>query len=152
MEALGVQRLGYVEHGKALAALAESHAVLCLLDDLPGAARVYPAKIFELMYLGRPCLALTPEGVHADLVRRHALGEVIPPRAPEAICAALAQRLRAFRDGEISTRANAIDVEPFDRRRQAGEFADVFRAARDRARGPTPAAPRPSRHHSSWSS
>ncbi|HEV3190830.1 MAG TPA: glycosyltransferase, partial [Polyangiaceae bacterium] len=57
-EPMGVHRLGYLEHEQALVELARSHAVLCLLDDLPGASRIYPAKIFEIMYLGRPCLAL----------------------------------------------------------------------------------------------
>jgi glycosyltransferase involved in cell wall biosynthesis len=134
---LGVQRLGYLEHEQALAELARSHAVLCLLDDLPGASRIYPAKIFEIMYLGRPCLALAPEGALAQLVRDHALGDVIHPRDSEAIFAALSCRLRRFRDGKvgplIDAAPQAVDIERFHRRRQAGEFARIFRAAVARA-------------------
>jgi glycosyltransferase involved in cell wall biosynthesis len=135
--ALGVQRLGYLEHEQALAELARSHAVLCLLDDLPGAGRIYPAKIFEIMYLGRPCLALAPEGALAELVRYHALGEVIHPRDSEAIFAALSRRLHLFRDSVVGTRidaaTHAVDIERFHRKRQAGEFAQIFRAAVDYA-------------------
>jgi glycosyltransferase involved in cell wall biosynthesis len=138
MDTKGVRRLGYLDHQAALAELAQSHAVLCILDDLPGADRIYPAKIFEIMYLGRPCLALTPEGALADLVRKHVLGDVVHPRDPEAIFAALLHRLRSFRDRGAATfneaAAHPIDIERFDRRRQAGEFARIFRAAVEHAR------------------
>ena len=69
-EALGVRRLGYVEHESAIRELASSHLALCLLDEVEGAARIYPAKIFEIMHLGRPVLALAPEGALSGLVRR----------------------------------------------------------------------------------
>lgn len=128
--ALGVQCLGYMEHAQALAELASSHAVLCLLHDLPGASRIYPAKIFEIMYVRRPCLALAPEGVLADLVRRHALGEVVHPGDPEAIMAVLRRKLRAFLENpgaDVTT--HPLDIEPFHRKRQAGEFARIFQDA-----------------------
>jgi glycosyltransferase involved in cell wall biosynthesis len=134
MESLGLRRIGYLEHAQALAELAQSHAVLCLLDDLPGAERIYPAKIFEIMYLGRPCLALAPEGALARLVRDHALGEVVPPRDPEAICRALSRRLQLFRDGNVAaTTAHAVNIERFHRKRLAGEFARIFRDAAETA-------------------
>jgi hypothetical protein len=135
--AMGVKLMGYMEHAQALAELARSHAVLCLLDDLPGASRIYPAKIFEIMYLGRPCLALTPEGALAQLVRDHALGDVIHPRDSEAIFTALSRKLQVFRDckGAFNDMVSrAVDIARFQRQRQAGEFARIFRAAVDYAR------------------
>jgi len=128
-EALGVSRLGYVEHARAIGHLAESHAALCILDHVEGVERIYPAKIFEIMRVGRPCLALTPEGALADLVRRHRLGEVVSPRSPEAIAEALAKMLRAFRDARAMDHAPR-DLERFDRKLQAAQFAQVFRAAK----------------------
>jgi glycosyltransferase involved in cell wall biosynthesis len=139
MEALGVRRMGYLEHAQALAELARSHAVLCLLDDCPGADRIYPAKIFEIMHLGRPCLALAPDGALADLVRKHALGEVVPPRDAEAICAALSRMLRSFRDGQRTPAdTHAIGIEGFHRERLAARFARIFRDAAEHARSKTP--------------
>jgi glycosyltransferase involved in cell wall biosynthesis len=132
-EALGVRRLGYLEHTAALQTLAESHAALCLLSELPGVERIYPAKIFEIMRLGRPCLALTPEGALATLVRRHRLGEVVPPGAPERIAATLARWVSDFRDGKFAEQAGPVDIERFDRSRQAGAFADVLRGAKERS-------------------
>jgi glycosyltransferase involved in cell wall biosynthesis len=128
-EALGVRRLGYVAHEQAIVQLAESHEALCILDEVDGVERIYPAKIFEIMRVGRPCLALTPDGALARLVREHRLGEVIAPRDAPAIASALEQRLRAFRDGRALPSHAPIGVERFDRAVQAEQFAKVFRDA-----------------------
>lgn len=136
MEALGVRRLGYMDHAQALRALGGSHLVLCILDDAPGVERIYPAKIFELMHLGRPCLTLAPGGALARLVERHGLGDRLEPRDEEGIASLLASKLRAFRDGKVPpggevSRGRGVDL--FDRRAIAGEFAGVMRAAIARA-------------------
>jgi hypothetical protein len=133
-EALGVKRLGYLEHSSAIAQLAESHAALCLLDEVSGVERIYPAKIFEIMKIGRPCLALTPPGALADLVRNHQLGEVVPPRDAEAIASSIERRLRDFLDQRAPSYA-PVDIQRFDRRLQAAEFARVFRSAHAVAQG-----------------
>src|SRR5690606_39266499 len=125
----------YLEKGEVARQLAGSHMVLCLLDDFPGCERIYPGKIFELMYLGRPCLTLAPPGALADLVAAHRLGPVVPPRDEAAIAAALAGALRAFRDGRYRATADATGIERYHRRALAGRFAEVFRGALARARG-----------------
>ncbi len=135
MEALGVARVGYVPHGQVIGELSASHLTLCLLADEPGNERVYNAKVFELMRLGRPCLVLAPEGALADLMHAHRAAEVVAPRDVPAIAAALERHLRAFAAGEYRPRSEAIGVERFDRRRLAGEFAAVFRDAHERVTG-----------------
>jgi glycosyltransferase involved in cell wall biosynthesis len=131
MEQLGVKRVGYLAHDEALRALAASHMVLCILDDAPGVERIYPAKIFEAMYLGRPCLTLAPDGALSRLVERYKIGYRLRPRDEAAICELLAQKLRAFRDGArgATIEAGAGGIERFDRRVTAGSFADVMRDA-----------------------
>jgi hypothetical protein len=133
-EALGVERLGYIDHDRVLAELAASHLVVVILDDVPGVERVYPGKIFELMCLRRPILTLTPPGALADLVDRHNLGEIAGPRDEERIAALLERSLRAFRAGELPLRAQVRDIDRFHRRNLAGEFAEVLREARSLAR------------------
>ena len=139
-EALGVERVGYVEHARVLRELAASHMVLCLLDDVPGVERIYPAKIFELMMLGRPCLTLSPPGALTRLVARHHLGEVIAPRDEAAIAAFLEQKLREFVGqggggaGRVIPDATPTGIERYARRALAGELAEVLREARRRAR------------------
>lgn len=147
MDALGVRRVGHVDKAQVTPMLAASHMALCLLDEMPGAERIYPAKFFELLFLGRPVLTLAPEGALTALARRHALGPVIAPRDEESIAAALERALRAFRDGRYETRTSpAGDLDRFDRKAQAGRFADVFREAsrlrQARAAAPVPLARR----------
>lgn len=161
-ESLGISRHGYVEHSRALAALGASHAALCLLEDLPGAERIYPAKIFEILFLGKPCLTIAPEGALSRLARRYGLGDVVHPRDTDAIASALARMLEKFRDGHVVTLRHpttlSADIDRFHRKRQAGEFACVFRAAIRFARGhdgeasPAPLASSPGRQKDSvWS-
>jgi glycosyltransferase involved in cell wall biosynthesis len=129
-EALGVKRLGYVAHDEVLRQLAASHLVLCLLYDVPGVERIYPAKIFELMFLGRPTLTLSPPGALARLVEEHHLGDLLPPRDESAIAELLARRLREFRDSGVAPPALAASsgIARYDRKALAGEFAEVMRA------------------------
>jgi glycosyltransferase involved in cell wall biosynthesis len=132
-EALGVERVGFIDKDQVTPALSASHMTLCLLDIMPGAERIYPAKIFELMYLGRPCLTLAPPGALADLSRKHQLGPVLAPRDEPAIVDELVRALRAFRAGTFPRRAGAVGIERYHRRAIAAEFADLFRSVAPRA-------------------
>ncbi len=132
-EALGVRRMGYLDHHLVLAEQARSHLCLCLLDDVPGNERIYPGKIFELMYLRRPCLTLAPQGALTRLSARHQLGDVLPPRDEAAIAALLSRKLRAFRDGTYNAEAAPVDISRYHRRALAAEFARVMRLSRELA-------------------
>jgi glycosyltransferase involved in cell wall biosynthesis len=134
-EALGVERIGYLEHDEAVRALAASHLVLVILDETEGTEHIYPAKIFEAMAVGRPSLTLAPEGALTRLVDRHKVGERLPPRDEEAICTLLIDKLRAFRDGRPLVAEAPVGISIFDRREIARAFADVIdEAARRRRR------------------
>ncbi len=136
-EALGVTRRGYLPHEEVLRELSASHAVLCILDDVPGVERIYPAKIFELMYLGRPCLTLSPPGALTRLVEKHRLGEILPPRDEGKIAAYLERELRAFEDsgGRPGKPEEPVGIARYHRRALAGELAEVVREAVRHARG-----------------
>ena len=139
MEALGVERIGYVPHDDVLRELAASHMTLCLLDDVSGAERIYPAKIFELMRLGRPVMTLaSSRSALARLARRHDLGPIEHPRDERAIAGVLEDRLRAFQRSDNAPAAwqKAPGIERYDRRALAGEFAEILREAASSARRP----------------
>jgi glycosyltransferase involved in cell wall biosynthesis len=137
--AIGVERTGYVPHDAVLRELAASHLTACLLDDVAGAERILPAKVFELMRLGRPVLTLAaPGSALARLAERHALGPIAPPRDEAAIAAALQGAVERFDRGDkgLEPWRNAPGVERYDRRALAGEFAEILRAAASDARRP----------------
>jgi glycosyltransferase involved in cell wall biosynthesis len=129
MDAFNVHRLGFVPKEAVMPALAESHLVLCIQGEFKGAERIYPAKIFELLHLGRPCLTLSPRGVLTELVENHRCGVALPPNDIPAIAAFLEEQLRLFRDGKYQINSPAIGIERFHRREIAGEFVKVFRLA-----------------------
>jgi glycosyltransferase involved in cell wall biosynthesis len=142
MEAYGVRRTDYLEHDRALEELSASHASLCILDDAPGVARIYPAKIFELLHLGRPCLTIAPDGVLASFAREHEMGPVVRPSDPDAIVRTLVEFLNAFRERRWAayvpplTRNRQSKIERFHRQRLAGQFSAVFERAVSHARAP----------------
>jgi hypothetical protein len=102
-----------------------------------GVERIYPAKIFELMYLGRPVLTLSPPGALARLVAAHGLGDLLPPRDEDAILALLSDKLRAFRAAQANghpyeATLAARGIERYHRKALAGELAGVMRRAVER--------------------
>jgi hypothetical protein len=136
-EELGVERIGYVPHARVLHELAASHLTVCILDEAAGAERVYPAKLFELMHLGRPMLTLAPrDSAAARLVERYGFGPALRPRDEEAIASDLLRRLQAFRGGDyrLELGQNAAAIRCFDRRALAARFAELLRDAGARAR------------------
>ena len=64
-----VHQPAYAAHAVALATMQSADALLLLLSDVPGAERVAPAKLFEYLAVGRPMLAVTPDGETASIVR-----------------------------------------------------------------------------------
>jgi glycosyltransferase involved in cell wall biosynthesis len=141
-EAIGVERTEYVPHGQVLRELAASHATLCVLDDVSGVERIHPAKIFELMRLGRPVITLAPaDSALARLATRHALGPWAPPRDAPAIALLLERELRAFGEsGNLSApwqfAPRAAGIDRYDRRALAREFAEILNEAARAARRP----------------
>jgi glycosyltransferase involved in cell wall biosynthesis len=137
-EAIGVERVGYLPHAEVLRELAASHLTLCLLDDVAGAERILPAKIFELMHLGRPTFTLAPpRSALARLAARHAMGPSAHPRDEEGIASVLETRLREFQKGDAAVAwRNAPGSERYHRRALAGEFAEILRRAAAEVRRP----------------
>ncbi|MBK9262573.1 MAG: glycosyltransferase family 4 protein [Polyangiaceae bacterium] len=123
-----VRRTGVLPREQALRMLAQSHVALLILDAVPGAESMYPAKIFEIMHLRRPLLALAPQGAISRLIENHNLGIVVNPRDPVAIADAIGRYVRAFEQGEIIGPASPIDIERYNRRAIAGQFAEALRS------------------------
>lgn len=125
-ERLGLQIRGYLEHREALAELARSHLNLCVLDDVEGADRIYPAKIFELMAVRRRVLVVAPPGALERLAKRHKVGDIVSPSDPNVIASVLSRHVEAWQAGSYQSRIEPADLHRFDRRVLAGELACIL--------------------------
>lgn len=134
MDRYGVEVVGFLPKERAMRELARSHMVMCMFDEVPGTERMYAAKIFELMYLGRPCLTLAPRGALTSLAERHALGPTAGPRDEVSIARILERALREFAAGTYEAETSPVDIDRFHRRAIAGQFARAFEEAVDHAR------------------
>jgi glycosyltransferase involved in cell wall biosynthesis len=95
-----VERGGFLDHERTLAAQAESDVLLLLLDESLVRAGVLTGKLFEYFGARRPVLAVCPDGEAAGLVREMSAGVVAPPET-----AAVAKEIRAlfeaWREGRL---------------------------------------------------
>lgn len=126
-ERLGVQLRGYVDHRRVLLELTRSHLNLCVLDDVEGADRIYPGKIFELMALKRRTLIVAPEGALTRLARDNEMGEVVSPPDSREIARVLERHVRAWQEGAYEADVEPTYVNRYERKALAGELAAIIR-------------------------
>jgi len=126
-ERLGVQLRGYIDHRLVLSELTRSHLNLCVLDEVEGADRIYPGKVFELMALKRRTLVIAPEGALTRLARDNEMGDVVSPPDPREIARVLERHVRAWQAGEYQARVEPTYVNRYERKALAGELAAIVR-------------------------
>jgi glycosyltransferase involved in cell wall biosynthesis len=118
-----LQRRDYLSHDEAIALMRSADALCVLLNDLPGAGRVVPAKIFEYMASCKPIIAVAPSGEMWDLLRSYPAAFIC---APDEV-----SKLRDWLADSVcgNTSWPEIDVltsSPYDRRRQAQDLASLL--------------------------
>ena len=116
--------VGQLPHDQALASM----AAVDILDVIQGGTELQvPAKLFEMLSLRKPILALTGSGPTADIVQKYDLGIVVDPNDPDAIATAIMRLADGSfdADGQSGTRRALHD---FDGCRLTGKLADVLRS------------------------
>ena len=74
-----LRTLEYITHPEAIAMMSSADAVCLFVNDVPGADRVIPAKLFEYLASRRPILAVTPPGDVWQVLRSHPAASVLHP-------------------------------------------------------------------------
>jgi len=115
-------RLPYQE---ILRKMAEAH--ILLLFQGPSCNHQIPAKAYEYLRIGRPIIALTPEGSDtANLIRQANAGIVVPPDEPDTIAASIGRLLKRMQNGNSMPSSNGKDLGKFSRRHQTTRLAKLF--------------------------
>jgi glycosyltransferase involved in cell wall biosynthesis len=121
-----VQLAGYLPPRDACA-LQQSADALLLVQDARGARETrIPGKAYQYLATGRPILALTSEGIVADLLRKTGSALVTPTDDPQAAAFALSRMARAWASGTSLPGADTVQLAPYTRRSIAERFAALL--------------------------
>jgi glycosyltransferase involved in cell wall biosynthesis len=115
-----------VSHAEALKIERSSHVLVLIKNNDPLYDGVVPGKLYEYIGVGRPILALAPEGDAAAIVRAHGRGEVAPPGDVGKIAAAIETLYRKYRAGTLDTEYDLSPVSEFRRDVLAAKLAGLL--------------------------
>jgi glycosyltransferase involved in cell wall biosynthesis len=99
-------------------------AVLLLLQASDDTRSLIPAKLFEYLRVGRPVLALCPEGATSDLLHELEFGVVCDPASEDRLRQAVVTLYRSWLRGEPVARPRNLDR--FSRRALTAELAALL--------------------------
>ncbi len=117
---------GYLSHHESLQRLLS--ADLLLLVNHPGQAGelVVPAKFYEYLGAGKPVLILSSPGAVIDLASQLGAGTAVEPDDVDAITEAILENYRRWQRGDLQVKVRNEDLQPYQRRSQAGQLAEVL--------------------------
>lgn len=119
-----VQLVPFMPYAQAVGEMTAAHVLLLITANDREGRLSHPNKLFEYFALGRPILALTPEGDVARLVREADAGQAVPPLDVERIVAALQTLLAEYRAGTLgSVSVNSARFARFERRELTRQLA-----------------------------
>jgi glycosyltransferase involved in cell wall biosynthesis len=122
-----VEERGYLPHADSVAELLGAHALLLVVDDVPGSEHIVPGKVFEYLGARRPILAVGPEGDVAQLVRSIGAGTVLARRDVEGISRVVSDLYREWlATGSTVYRGDLEMTERQSRRERTRDLARVL--------------------------
>ena len=115
----------YIPHPESLARMAEMDISLLLLTK---GRDIYPAKVFEYMYLGSPILSLSTPGDDLDrIIRETNSGSVVDYRDHEAIKKAIIGFINLKKQGKLSRISRSREeIIRFSRKHIAERYAEIL--------------------------
>jgi len=122
-----VEERGYLPHAQSVSELLGAHALLLVVDDVPGSEHIVPGKVFEYLGARRPVLAVGPDGDVAELVRSVGAGRVLARNDVEGIAGAILELyLEWLANGSTMYRGDLEMTERQSRRERARDLAGVL--------------------------
>jgi len=115
---------GYLPHRQALAQMAQASVLLLITSDDP---RVFPAKVFEYLRLGKPILGVVPQRSRiAKFLRDVKAQAVVETEDLEGIKQALLAYFAEFKSGQMRSGVMDVSVKSFERKALTGRLASLF--------------------------
>lgn len=121
-----VTTLGMVSHEMVFSYLAGSDVLLFILGTGKLDEGASTGKLVEYMAVGKPILAVAPEGVASDIIKQANAGVVVNPEDKGGIKQAIREMYHKFVTGELKITPNREVIGQYDVRALAGRFAAIF--------------------------
>jgi len=117
---------GYIHHNEALTKAASADLLLLLINPQEGNQTV-TSKIFELINLKKPILALVPpQGVPADIIRKTATGTVIDSSFPERAIDSIKKSFQEWKTKSGSFYPNFSEIQKYSRKTLTSQLVNVM--------------------------
>lgn len=117
----------YLPHREAIDEARRGDVLLLLLANQRGAERVVPAKLFEYMALGKPILAICPEGETDELLAKHGYPHRFAPNQTDQIANWILARIPAgITESEPTTLLDRSVIETFSRKNLTHQLSDLL--------------------------
>ena len=115
-----------VTHQEAWSYLSSSDLLLFVLGIGEHGEKASTGKLVEYLAVGKPVLALVPEGEAANIIRQANVGVVINPEDKEGIKQAVDEMHRKWASGNLEISPNKEVIDQYDIRGLARRFATIF--------------------------
>ena len=123
-----VEVLPRVAYEESLTALMRT-GVLLLLQGWQDTVDLVSTELFECLRVGRPVLAVVPDGATAEVLRDTGGGWVVDPTDADGLRDTIVRAYRAWTSHRLdSMKADPTALERFSRERLAGDLARHFNA------------------------
>jgi hypothetical protein len=121
-----VNKTGYLNHRSALQMAASSNLLLLLID--PRETTTITSKIYELLYLNKPILAVVPpKGPAGALMRETNAGVVIDSKNPGAAIPVIRKFMAAWRLGRMGISPKREVIQNYSRIAQTKKLAAILK-------------------------
>ncbi len=122
-----IQVLGYVSHGESISYLMKSELNVLIVDDAKESAEIVPGKVYEYLGVGRPILAIAPEGsaVHRLITETQA-GRCISGSNIADIALFLSEAIECWRNGTPIATPDEVAIAQYERRNAALALASIL--------------------------
>jgi hypothetical protein len=116
---------GFKSRSELLTRLPAADCLLLFLGFEGSGANVIPAKLFEYLASGTSILALAPEGMTADIIKRHQAGHIIS-KPDKRQCVKLLNDIYNEWKGKGSMERKFRYIEEIDREKLTGRLAGLL--------------------------
>jgi glycosyltransferase involved in cell wall biosynthesis len=117
---------GFVSHSQINSYLEKANVLLVLLPQNYQYRGWIPSKIFNYISLGKPILALIPEGDAKDILEKTRTGICVDPNDIARIKIVIKNLINAFENKNLKIDPDRVEINKYDRKKLTKDLVEVF--------------------------